>query len=244
MFLTRINKYYQDTVQPNLTLTEVMEERVAKYQQKPVWESPRYLALKFLRKLKNLPPVNSAPSKLKCSPQQAQIKVPSNVSLVIGKDNKILVTGIRGSLIHTFGTELSFERKETVLVVSSSEEAGLTNFSTQVGILYQMMVGVTRGYKEKIKTSGVGYRAVLEEEQLLTLFLGYSHRIQHSLLPNVKTKFSRKNNKINFLGSSWPAVSATAAEVHHLKKPDVYNGKGVRYRGLKLRKKEGKKQSR
>jgi large subunit ribosomal protein L6 len=60
----------------------------------------------------------------------------------------------------------------------------------------------------------------------------------------VKTKFSRKNNKINFLGPSWPAVSATAAEVHHLKKPDVYNGKGVRYRGLKLRKKEGKKQSR
>jgi len=124
------------------------------------------------------------------------------VSLVVGKDNKVLVTGIRGSLIHQFGSDLAFEKNEDILVISFSKETSSTAFSTQIGILYRMLVGVTRGYKEKIKTSGVGYRGVLEEKQLLTLFLGYSHRAQHRLLPNVKAKFSRKNNKINFSGPS------------------------------------------
>ena len=221
-----------------------MEERINKYNQKPVWESPRYLALKFLRNLKKLPAPTKVSVSLVDKPQLVQIEIPRHVSLVVGEGNKVLVTGVRGSLIHTFGSELSFEKKETVLFVSSSTKTSSTTFYTQFGILYSLLVGVNKVYKEKIKTSGVGYRGILEEKQLLTLFLGYSHRAQHSLLPNVQAKFSRKNNKINFSGPSWPAVSATAAEVHHLKKPDVYNGKGVRYRGLKLRKKEGKKQSR
>jgi len=245
MFLTPVNNYYIDSPPAELkSSAEIMEELVEKYKQKPVWETPWFQAKKFLWNLKKLPTAAKMPGSLVNKPQLVQIEIPRHVSLVIGKGNKILVTGIRGSLIHTFGSELSFEKKENVLSVSSSTKAGSTTFSTQIGILYRMLVGVTRGYKEKIKTSGVGYRGILEEKQLLTLFLGYSHRAQHSLLPNVQAKFSRKNNKINFSGPSWPAVSATAAEVHHLKKPDVYNGKGVRYRGLKLRKKEGKKQSR
>jgi len=175
---------------------------IKKYVQKPISNNPLFLAKKCLRNLNKLQPLSPISFESLDSKRTVQVEIPRHVSLVVGKDNKVLVTGIRGSLIHPFDSDLAFEKKENSLVVSFSRETNSTASSTQIGILYRMLVGVTRGYKEKIKTSGVGYRGVLEEKQLLTLFLGYSHRAQHRLLPNVKAKFSRKNNKINFSGSS------------------------------------------
>lgn len=239
MLKSHINK------KTNICSSKIVEELTSrKYFQQPISVSPLLLAQQLLQNLSKHQMESVFSSESTCGKQFVRVEIPSYISLEIGKNNKVLVTGIRGSLIHCFDLDLSLEKKGQSLFISSLNETRVTTFCTQVGILYRMLVGVTREYKEKIKTSGVGYRGVLEESQLLTLFLGYSHRAHHRLPATVKAKFSRKNNKINLSGPSWPAVSASAAEIHHLKKPDVYNGKGVRYRGLKLRKKEGKKQSR
>lgn len=127
-----------------------------------------------------------------------------------------------------------------------------SSLEENIRIIYQILVGLSRGYKKKIKMVGVGYKAFLEKSNLekekpnskehLKITLGYSHTNFLELDPNISVKFSRKNNRIHFLGSSLPQLGETAALLHAMKKPDVYKGKGVRYLGVKLRKKEGKKQ--
>ena len=114
-------------------------------------------------------------------------------------------------------------------------------FRTLVGAFYRTLLGVTKGYGEKLKTVGVGYKGKLEENRLLRMVLGYSHPLYYFLDQSIRIKFSRKNNRFNLRGPNSVIIHQTAANLYAFKKPDVYKGKGVRYRGLKLLKKEGKK---
>jgi large subunit ribosomal protein L6 len=114
-------------------------------------------------------------------------------------------------------------------------------FKTLVGALYQAMLGVTKGYCGKLKTVGVGYKGELEENRLIKMALGYSHPVNYFLNSTTKVKFSKKNNRFNLQGPNPLIVNQISADLHSFKRPDVYKGKGVRYRGLKLLKKEGKK---
>jgi large subunit ribosomal protein L6 len=102
-------------------------------------------------------------------------------------------------------------------------------------------LGVTKGYRGKLKTAGVGYKAGFTENRLVNMMLGYSHPVYHFLNKTTRIKFSRKNNRFNLQGPNNVIVNQTAADLYILKRPDVYKGKGVRYRGYKLLKKEGKK---
>ena len=103
------------------------------------------------------------------------------------------------------------------------------------------MLGVTKGYQEKLKMVGVGYKGRFEENQLLKMVLGYSHPVHYLINHTVDIKLSRKNNRFNLQGPNPLIVNQAAADLHTFKKPDVYKGKGLRYRGYKLLKKEGKK---
>jgi large subunit ribosomal protein L6 len=112
---------------------------------------------------------------------------------------------------------------------------------TLIGALYRAMLGVTKGYQEKLKTVGVGYKGRFEENRLLKMALGYSHPVHYLIHRTVDVKLSRKNNRFNLQGPNPLIVNQAAADLYAFKKPDVYNGKGLRYRGYKLVKKEGKK---
>lgn len=103
------------------------------------------------------------------------------------------------------------------------------------------MLGVTKGYRAKLKTVGVGYKGGLEENHLIKTVLGYSHPVYYFLSPTADMKFSRKNNRFNMKGPNSSIIHQTAADLYSFKRPDVYKGKGIRYRGYKLLKKEGKK---
>jgi large subunit ribosomal protein L6 len=100
---------------------------------------------------------------------------------------------------------------------------------------------VTKGYRVRLKTVGVGYKGRLEENDLLRIAVGYSHPLHYFLEQSIRIKFSRKNNRFNLQGANSAITHQTAADLYNFKKPDVYKGKGVRYRGVKLLKKEGKK---
>ena len=114
-------------------------------------------------------------------------------------------------------------------------------YHTLLGALYRAMLGVTRGYREKLKTVGVGYKGELKKNRLIKLVLGYSHPVHYNLSRTSIIKFSRKNNRFTIKGPNAAIINQTAADLHFFKQPDVYKGKGVRYRGYKLLKKEGKK---
>jgi hypothetical protein len=70
-------------------------------------------------------------------------------------------------------------------------------FRTLVGAFYRTLLGVTKGYGEKLKTVGVGYKGKLEENRLLKMVLGYSHPHYYFLDQGIRIKFSRKNNRLN-----------------------------------------------
>lgn len=116
-----------------------------------------------------------------------------------------------------------------------------TNNYLMLKQIHQSLIGIMRGYKKKLKMVGVGYKAFLEPRRLLKITLGYSHTNYYRLFSDLSIRFSRKNNKFHLRGSSLPAVTGAAAFLHALKKPDVYKGKGIRYRGVPLLRKEGKK---
>ena len=112
---------------------------------------------------------------------------------------------------------------------------------TLMGAFHRVFFGITKGYKGKLKTVGVGYKGELYKDQLIRMVVGYSHPVYYPLHTTVGLRFSRKKNRLNLSGSNPSVINQTAADLHSFKQPDVYKGKGVRYRSFKLRKKEGKK---
>jgi len=112
---------------------------------------------------------------------------------------------------------------------------------TLMGAFHRVFFGITKGYKGKLKTVGVGYKGELYKGQLIRMVVGYSHPVYYPLHTTVGLRFSRKKNRLNLSGSNPSVINQTAADLYSFKQPDVYKGKGVRYRSFKLRKKEGKK---
>jgi large subunit ribosomal protein L6 len=112
---------------------------------------------------------------------------------------------------------------------------------TLLGAFHRVFFGITKGYKGKLKTVGVGYKGELYKDQLIRMVLGYSHPVYYPLYNTVGLRLSRKKNRLNLSGSNPSVINQTIADLYSFKQPDVYKGKGVRYRGFKLRKKEGKK---
>jgi large subunit ribosomal protein L6 len=110
-----------------------------------------------------------------------------------------------------------------------------------MGAFQRVFFGITKGYKGKLKTFGVGYKGELYKDPLVRVVIGYSHPVYYPLHTTVGLRFSRKKNRINLSGSNSNIINQTAADIYSFKHPDVYKGKGIRYRGFKLRKKEGKK---
>ena len=110
-----------------------------------------------------------------------------------------------------------------------------------MGAFQRAFFGITKGYKGKLKTVGVGYKGEFYKDQLIKMMAGYSHSIYYPLPNIVSLRFSRKKNRFNLSGSNPSVINQTTADLYSFKRPDVYKGKGIRYRGFKLRKKEGKK---
>lgn len=102
-----------------------------------------------------------------------------------------------------------------------------------------MVVGVTDGFERKLELVGVGYRAALKGSDL-SLQLGFSHEVEIKAPAGV-TFSVPKQTEISILGSDKQVVGELAANIRKLRPPEPYKGKGVRYAGEKVRRKEGKK---
>jgi large subunit ribosomal protein L6 len=102
-----------------------------------------------------------------------------------------------------------------------------------------MVVGVTTGFEKSLELVGVGYRAAMKGDAL-SLQLGFSHEVD--IVPPAGVSFVvPKQTEIKILGSDKQAVGQIASVIRKLRPPEPYKGKGVRYAGEKVRRKEGKK---
>ena len=105
-------------------------------------------------------------------------------------------------------------------------------------LLQNMVLGVKEGYEKKLEIEGLGFKAILEGQNLV-LSVGFSHPVKIEAPEGIK--FSVEKNIITVSGSDKELVGQTAANIRKVKKPEPYKGKGIKYAGEVIRRKVGKK---
>jgi large subunit ribosomal protein L6 len=106
-------------------------------------------------------------------------------------------------------------------------------------LVNNMVTGVSKGFEESLELVGVGYRAAMKGSSL-SLQLGFSHDVDIAPPPGI-TFSSGKQTEIKISGIDKQAVGEMAAKIRRIRPPEPYKGKGVRYLGESVRRKEGKK---
>lgn len=167
------------------------------------------------------------------------VAIPAGVTVKI-EGSVVTVKGPKGELVKAMHPDMQIEVSGTeVLVKRASEDKlhkslhGLTR-----SLVNNMVVGVTEGYKKELEIQGVGYRCAKEGKNL-NLTVGYSHPVLIPEVPGI-TIDCPAPNKIVISGIDKQAVGQFAAEVREKKPPEPYKGKGIRYVGEHVRRKEGK----
>jgi len=165
------------------------------------------------------------------------IEVPAGVTIT-QKDENITVKGPKGELTRQFNSKikLTLEDNEAKFTRESDNDKAL--HGTMRSNLNNMIIGVTEGYEKKLELRGVGYRAQVKGNTL-TLSVGYSHPVVMDAPKGNKIE-SPSNTEINILGISKQKVGQFAAEIRDVRSPEPYKGKGIRYVGEYVRRKEGK----
>ena len=168
------------------------------------------------------------------------IAVPAGVTVTVAEGNVVNVKGPKGELTQAMHPDMIIELEgNTVLVKRPSEVKehkslhGLTRT-----LISNMIEGVEKGYKKELEILGVGYR-VAKEGKNLVMNLGYSHQVIMEEIEGITIEVPAPN-KIVISGIDKQAVGQFAAEVREKRPPEPYKGKGIRYAGEVVRRKEGK----
>ena len=167
------------------------------------------------------------------------ITVPAGVE-VKNENNLITVKGPKGELTKQFSTELGIEVAEgTITVTRPNDEKKYRSLHGLTRTLIANMVeGVTNGYSKTLEIEGVGYRAAKQGTKI-NLNLGFSHPVIFEETDAIKLDVPQPN-KIVVSGIDKQAVGQFAAEIREIRPPEPYKGKGIRYAGERIIRKEGK----
>jgi large subunit ribosomal protein L6 len=167
------------------------------------------------------------------------IEIPSGVTVTVDK-NTVTVKGPKGSLTRTFNPDLNIEVGEKEIIVtrpSDSKEHRALHGTTRA-LLANMVEGVSKGFEKSLELIGVGYRAQKQGKKLV-LNVGYSHPVEIEPEEGIEIEVP-SNTKIVVKGVSKERVGALAANIRDVRPPEPYKGKGIRYEGEYVRRKEGK----
>ena len=167
------------------------------------------------------------------------ITVPAGVEVNI-VDNFATVKGPKGELKQQFDKDMTFniEGNEITVVRPSDSKRHRTVHGTTRAILANMVEGVSAGFKKELELIGVGYRAQMQGKKLV-LSVGYSHPVEFEEIDGI-TLGVEGNTKVSIEGINKEVVGQYAAKVRAVRPPEPYKGKGIRYVGEYVRRKEGK----
>ena len=167
------------------------------------------------------------------------ITVPAGVEVNI-IDNFATVKGPKGELKQQFDKDMTFniEGNEITVVRPSDSKRHRTVHGTTRAILANMIEGVSAGFKKELELIGVGYRAQMQGKKLV-LSVGYSHPVEFEEIEGIKLGVEG-NTKVSIEGINKEVVGQYAAKVRAVRPPEPYKGKGIRYVGEYVRRKEGK----
>jgi large subunit ribosomal protein L6 len=168
------------------------------------------------------------------------INVPSGVDVTI-EGRTVTVKGPQGTLEHRLHEAVEIARGDGALHCSAREgaENGMALAGTTRAVINNMVVGVSGGFERRLQLVGVGYRAQLQGG-LLKLALGYSHPVTFQA-PEGVTLETPSQTEIVVRGVDKQKVGQAAAEIRAFRPPEPYKGKGIKYDGEVIRRKEAKK---
>lgn len=152
--------------------------------------------------------------------------------------NRITVTGPKGVLFFDIpqGIEVKIGTDEIMISKKDGDNAKMLSGLTRA-IIANLVKGVTDGFEKKLELSGVGYRAQVSGNDLV-LSLGFSHPVKVPAPEGIK--FSVAENVIAVSGMDKALVGNVAATIRGIKPPEPYKGKGISYKGERIRRKVGK----
>lgn len=168
------------------------------------------------------------------------VNLPAGVEVKVDEKNLVSVKGPKGSLQENISSLLKIEMKDGVLEVTrdlDSKEARAQHGLAR-SLINNMVVGVTEGYEKKLNLVGVGYKAEKQGKKLM-LSLAYSHPVVMEDPEGISTECTTAT-EIIVRGADKALVGNYAANIRAWRKPEPYKGKGIRYAGEIIRKKEGK----
>ncbi|MBB5709630.1 MULTISPECIES: 50S ribosomal protein L6 [Sphingomonas] len=168
------------------------------------------------------------------------VSVPAGVTASI--DNRVLnVKGPKGALSLNLRDEISYTLENDGILVKPANEtkAARAFWGMQRTLVQNLITGVTEGFTKKLVITGVGYRAA-SQGKVLKLQLGYSHDVNIDVPEGIEIK-TPDQTTVEISGIDKQKVGQIAAEIRRWRKPEPYKGKGIKYDGEFIFRKEGKK---
>ena len=168
------------------------------------------------------------------------ITIPAGVEFNCTAANEVTVKGPKGTLTRQFSPlmEINVEGN-TITVVRKNEQKHTKQLhGTTRALLNNMIVGVSEGYTKTLELVGIGFRAALAGKKL-TLNIGYSHPVEFVIEEGLTCELVSQT-EIKISGIDKQRVGECAAVIRASRKPEPYKGKGIRYKGEVVRRKEGK----
>lgn len=169
------------------------------------------------------------------------LAAPANVKVAIDGCS-VTVEGPLGKLVSEFRPEVtvSFDEKSRQIVVDRRKDDRLSRalHGLTRSLVLNMIVGVTQGYSKKLEIVGVGYIAAVQKGEL-QLRVGLANELHKTIPPELKVTCPDQQHVL-IAGIDKQKVGQFAAEVRALRKPEPYKGKGIRYDGEAVRRKQGK----
>ncbi|MFZ9139266.1 MAG: 50S ribosomal protein L6 [Bacilli bacterium] len=168
------------------------------------------------------------------------INLPASVKISV-KDLTVNFEGPKGKLTLTLpkGFSLKQEGSTLQLVRPNDTDEVKKIHGTNRALLANAVTGVSVGFKEELDLVGIGFRAAMKGANL-EMSIGFSHPVVVTPLPGVKVTIN-ENTKLTIEGVDKQAVGETAATIRMQRPPEPYQGKGIRYRGERIIRKEGKR---
>jgi large subunit ribosomal protein L6 len=171
------------------------------------------------------------------------VPVPSNVTATLA-GQEVKVKGPKGELAFSVPDAIKVARNGSNIEVSLVEDTKQARamWGMSRTMITNMIKGVTDGYTSTLEIHGVGFRAAMQGKDKVQLQVGYSHDVIHDIPKGVDLKVGgAKQDQIIITGIDKQVVGQLAAELRAYRKPEPYQGKGVRYQGEYIFRKEGKK---
>jgi large subunit ribosomal protein L6 len=169
------------------------------------------------------------------------VAIPKGVEVEI-MGNHLRVKGPKGELRRTFVPTMILELEDGRILVKrpNDERMNRSLHGMTRTLVSNMVVGVSTGFEKVLEINGVGYRAELNPQKNLVLYMGYSHPVVMEAPAGISFELDAKTRQIKVLGYDKEMVGQVAANIRMVRPPEPYHGKGIKYLDETIRRKAGK----